>query len=212
MNELTRVCWTCGNELPIIEFKNTHKNKGYLRHCRKCRYKAQANWKRRHPNNQRDWCHRTGFCRPVYEAKETPQYFGVCIAETLVLKYFSEVKRMPYANPGYDFICKSGYKIDVKSSCLLSCNAWHFGTKRNKIADYFILLAFYNRTDINLMHFWIVPGSFGADKQAIVVRNSTRSLKRLLSYEKPLDKIEMVCSIIKKEGVDMNEVYVKSEV
>ena len=50
--------------------------------------------------------------------KSCPAYLGIHIAEQVLSKVFKNIKMMPMHNPGYDFICNHGKKIDVKSSCI----------------------------------------------------------------------------------------------
>lgn len=134
------------------------------------------------------------------ESKDCSQYLGVHIAERLLSKVFDDVTRMPYNNPGYDFICRKGYKIDVKSSVLIherKYNKWSFTIKHNKVADYFALLAFDNRDDLNPIHFWLVPNSVVSDKFGISISPNGRNIKKLSIYEKPIDKLEMCCNTMK---------------
>lgn len=86
-------------------------------------------------------------------------FLGVVVAERVLSKVFKNVQRMAQGNPGYDFICGKGFKIDVKGSCLRKkLEQWNFHIERNQEADYFLCLAFDNRKDLNPLHIWLIPG------------------------------------------------------
>lgn len=92
--------------------------------------------------------------------KNSAQYLGD-IAENVLSKVFKRVKVMPYGNPGYDFICGAGYKIDVKSSAIGDkYGYWVFHIRQNKIADYFLCIAFNNREELIPQHLWLFPSEF----------------------------------------------------
>jgi len=62
-------------------------------------------------------------------------------------------------NPGYDFICDRGKKVDVKSATKRpGRDAWQFNIHKNTIADYFLCLAFDNRDNLVPLHLWLIPG------------------------------------------------------
>ena len=98
----------------------------------------------------------------MYENKDCASYFGVVIEERLCRHLFKDVEMMPMRNPSYDIICNKGKKIDVKTSSTRYNNGkyphWGFDINENKIADYFIFVAFNNRTDLNSLHLWMIPG------------------------------------------------------
>ena len=93
------------------------------------------------------------------ENKDCTAYLGVYIAERILPKIFDNVEMKPYGYPGYDAICSRDLKIQVKSSCLHKNNSWVFNVKKNKIADYFFMVAFDNRDDLNVMRMWLIKGS-----------------------------------------------------
>ena len=93
---------------------------------------------------------------PMDKNKTCPLYLGFWIAERILSCVFKDVKRMPSNNKGYDFICSKNYKIDVKSACLFNNRFWNFRIRKNKIADYFLLVAFDNRKDLNPIHLWLI--------------------------------------------------------
>jgi len=89
---------------------------------------------------------------------------------------------MPTGNPGYDFLCSKGYKIDVKSATKSkSRNGWMFKISKNRIADYFLLLAFDNRENLNPQHLWLIPAVILNDKKNTTIAPST--LEKWSKYE-----------------------------
>jgi len=91
--------------------------------------------------------------------KKCPMFLGCHVAERVLSHVFKNVERMKSGNKGYDFICNKGFKIDVKSACLNKRNKYCFIINRNKIADYFLLIGFDNRNDLNPQHIWLIKGN-----------------------------------------------------
>lgn len=114
-----------------------------------------------------------------------PVILGVEIAENMLAKIFKTAKHMPNCNPGYDFICGSGKKIDVKASTIMngySTDKWHFNIYRNDVPDYFLLMAFDTRTDLNLEYVWLVPGHIVNTKTGVTISRNT--VEKWKQYEK----------------------------
>lgn len=138
------------------------------------------------------------------ENKSCSNYLGIYISEQILSYIYINVKRMPHNNIGYDFICGKGYKVDVKSSCeRKNYNTWEFGIHKNKIADYFLCLAFDNRDDLNPKHIWLIPGSIINDKTCATISEST--LLKWEEYKQPLNKIISCCDTFRKINSDKNE-------
>lgn len=114
-------------------------------------------------------------------------YLGVHIAEPMLLEYFGNATRAQPNTVGYDYICSKGYKIDVKASCVIqpkwTSPYWGFGIRRNNIADYFLCIAFDNRTDLNILHTWLIPALVVVDKLMLHVGCGTRSQLKYKEYE-----------------------------
>jgi len=109
--------------------------------------------------------HIMGIHKPMSKNKYCGIYLGVYIAEKYLSKIFNNVTRMPIHNIGYDFICGQGYKIDVKSSCIVSNrNRWMFKINYNKTADYFLMLAFDNIKNKTPIKIWLI-------KSDTIIRN-----------------------------------------
>jgi hypothetical protein len=118
-------------------------------------------------------------------------------AETILMNMFDTVQKMPYDNPGYDFICGKGHKIDCKSRCLgkRDINTWTFPIHKNKTADYFLCLAFDNRNNMTPLHVWLIPGIILNDKDSVSISKST--INKWKQYEKSLDKVLVCCNTMK---------------
>lgn len=120
--------------------------------------------------------------------KECTLWLGVHVAERVLSKIFDNVTRMPIQNPGYDFICSKGYKVDVKSACKSKCGkyyGWSFILRTNRIADYFLFLAFDNRNDLNPMHIWLVK-NYGSviNKKGFRIIDTCGELEKWKQYER----------------------------
>ena len=136
-----KVCSICKKRLPINMFNNAKIEKSADLHhsyCRKC-FSEYVKTRR----------HALGENLPLCENASCSSFLGVYISEAVLSTVFNSVVRAPYGNIGYDFVCGKGLKIDVKSSCFhKKINAWSFCTKKNKIADYFICLAFSRNPEV----------------------------------------------------------------
>jgi hypothetical protein len=126
-------------------------------------------------------------------------YFGVCVAERVLSSAFENSERMPNGNPGFDFICGKGFKIDCKSSILHISKRrsphWAFYIKKNKLADYFLCIGFDNRNLLNPQHVWLIPSSLVNETNAVYIY--PHDLEKWLDYERPIDKIVECCQQLK---------------
>lgn len=137
----------------------------------------------------------------MYENKLCASYLGVVIAECLIRHLFENVKVMPYGFPDYDFICNKGKLIDVKSGCICLDHDkypfWKFYINRNTVADYFICVAFDNKTNINLLHIWIIPGKEINHKRTISIRPPT--IHKWSQWKRDTEGAQICCTELKKE-------------
>lgn len=163
-------------------------------------------WQANHPGYVARWKHATGRCVPMSENKECASYLGIYVTERALSKFFDHIERMPYSNPGFDYICGRGFKIDVKSACLQVSNGipgrvWGFRIKHNKVADYFLCVAFDNRESLAPQHIWLIPGKIVNDHIGIYIANNPKSLARWSKYEQPLERVVSCCDKIRSEVV-----------
>ena len=141
--------------------------------------------------------------KSMSENRECTQFLGVHVAENVLSKVFEDVIKQPFGNPGFDFICNKGKKIDVKSGCLIYGKSrderWQFRLNKNKIADYFLCLAFDNRKDLNPMYIWLIPASDVNHQVGISVTIATFS--KWDKYALDINKVSDCCDIMKGDYV-----------
>lgn len=135
-----------------------------------------------------------------YGNNKCPQYLGITVAEGVLSRIFKNVRTMPFGNPNYDFVCARDYKVDVKASCRHKCNGrsdrWLYQIRQNKIADYFLCLAFDDRINLNPEHIWLIPGHILNDNKATAI--AITKIDRWKRYElDKLDDITQCCNIIR---------------
>lgn len=183
-------CGKCGLIKPISAFyKRTDRKNSYKSNCIDCC--SEISEMRRRANGVMSY----------KENKNCHAYLGVHIAERVLSKIFKNVVRMKFKNPGYDFICNKGYKIDVKSSTMTKrpdeAPRWQFNIKNNKIADYFLCLAFDNIDDLNPLHLWLIPGNAVNNQKYITVCENT--VNGWFQWERPICEVRACCNALKSE-------------
>jgi hypothetical protein len=109
---------------------------------------------------------------------------------------------MPNNTPGFDFICGRGFKIDCKSACKRhnggSITAgWFFGIKRNTVADYFVCLAFDNRTSLTPVHVWLIPGKLVNHLASLTIMENIKMIEKWREFERPADQVRACCEQLK---------------
>jgi len=194
-----KVCSTCGFILPISKFNTQCGTKdGYRNVCKDCCNKRRKNWE-----------HKIGKSEPASSTHARSVYLGVIIGEEIACKYFKNPVRAPYGTPGYDLICQNGFKIDVKLATANKDGAWSFSIKNRsgEKPDYYLLLAMDDTDDLSPCHIWIVPANaiIGkgkiCDRQSFMVSPTT--LHKLSKYEKPIEKLECVCNMMKENSSEV---------
>lgn len=123
------------------------------------------------------------------------------------MKTFEDPIKMPPNNPGFDWICKMGEKIDHKGSCIVRSKMtkweyWEYHIEHNNVADYFILSAWDNRDSLNPLHIWIFHKNDIIRERKFCkfenfgITNSPKKLKELEKYEVTdrLDKLRELCN------------------
>lgn len=186
--EGVKKCSKCGVESPRTNFLADHRSSdGRQSECKQC----NAIRRRAYRGHQ-----------PLGENKDSSKYLGEVIAERLLPAYFKDVKRMPQNNPGYDFICANGYKIDVKSSCrafAAGYNRWVFNIRHNLVADYFLCIAFDNRTSLTPVHVWLIPKDLSGGKLMQTIQDTPTGILMWKKYEKPIDQALECCKVLSCE-------------
>ena len=195
-------CRDCGIELNSENWFPSNQKKGnYI--CKRCSNKRNKQWRKANPNRAKVlWTRqkrKQGMC-PFNENRECPSFLGVHVAEEVLSIAFKDVRRMPMNNPGYDFICNKGKKIDVKSSCMNKHSrgkgrGWGFNIDHNTIADFFLCLAFDNRGDLNPLHAWLIPGSKLNHLKSTSISPST--IHKWDAYKLDISKVVMCCDTLR---------------
>jgi len=189
-NIVYKTCGHCRINKPISEFsKDKYQKKDGLNN--KCRACCKEAWQA--------FSARKYGAKPFAENKKCSQYLGIHVAERLLRHLFKDVQTMPLHNSGYDFICNRGFKVDAKSSTTYHRNArvkqWQFDINRNKIADYFLCIAFDNRENLNPVHLWLIPGENVNDLQTASIGEN--NLAKWSQYERPIDGVLSCCNAMK---------------
>ncbi|MCK4665909.1 hypothetical protein KAU33_04125 [Candidatus Dependentiae bacterium] len=206
----TKTCSKCHKTKPLDEFYknkgrkdnrrpdckvcNNKQRKGYYQEHKEERTKYDKDYYKKHKDKIRK---RQGKIS-MYENKLCTSYLGVVIAERLVRYLFKDVEVMPNNHSGYDFICNRNKKIDVKSGCVTLDRGhprWHFNIDHNITADYFILVAFDNRIDLNPLHLWMIPGHVLNKNKSRSIRPST--LHKWDKYKRNIKDAQFCCNELK---------------
>ena len=125
-------------------------------------------------------------------------FLGVYIAERVLSKVFNDVETMPYGYSGYDFICNKGKKIVVKAGCIKKDGrhtGWEFTINKNMKADYFLLMGFNNREDLNPIKMWMIPGNILNHLTHTSIGN--RTMSKWEEYEMDITKTYECCEQMK---------------
>lgn len=184
----TKICYTCKIEKPVDEFyRQTQANDGLQSSCKVCKDKYNLDWK-----------HRNHINAPMDENTKCGDYLGCYITEQLLSKVFSNVVMMPKNYPGFDFTCSKGYKIDSKASIIRTNYKtkpfWMFNIRKNKIPDYFCCVAFDNRENLNVLHWWLFPSEVVNKFTGITIMNNEKSLSKWKMYERDPYKVVTCCN------------------
>ena len=195
------LCRVCKVELNDENwYPSCRKIKSHI--CKECDVKQKRLWQKANPKKRKaiwtKYTRKQGY-HPFSENNECSQFLGIHVAERVLSRVFKDVKRMPYGNRGYDFICNKGKKIDVKSSCLRKDGKswrWGFDIKHNTIADYFLCLAFDNQVDLNPLHVWLIPGD--AVNHLVTATISLGTVVKWDAYALDITKITNCCDAMKQ--------------
>jgi len=196
-NVMGHKCRKCGIELNDDNcYASQWKAGNYI--CKECDNERNRLWREANPEKAqatyRRYTYKKG-SRPLDENKECTLFLGIHVAERVLSHVFKDVEVMPRNNPGYDFVCNKGMKIDVKSSCLMKDKRWLFHTNHNTIADYFLCLAFDNREDLNPLYIWLLPA--GDFKHLTGAGISYATVHKWDAYRLDISKIYECCDTIR---------------
>ena len=208
----TKTCSKCGETKSLIEFnRDKTKKDGRRPDCKECRkvqkrkyyqnHRERMNKQSReyHKEHKNEIRQQKGYIS-MNQNKNCSLYLGIVIGECLIRHLFKDVEVMPHGNPKFDFICNKGKKIDVKSGCTTLSNGyprWVFQIDYNTIADYFILVAFDNLTDLNPLHLWMIPGKEINNQTKASISPST--IHKWSQWERDINDAQLCCTEIKNE-------------
>ncbi len=195
MCEPHKICTKCKIDKPLSQF--------YIRKTGKKAGKPRTLCKSCDSIDVRERGHRRGYHVPCSDKNSGGPFLGIYVADRALSKFFDNIQRMPNGNPGYDFICSKGFKIDAKSACLyinkFGLGTWVFRIRYNQTADYFLCLAFDNRASLEPQHVWLIPKDVASIRASLSICNWPYSLRRWSAYEMPLDRVVQCCDKIKEE-------------
>jgi hypothetical protein len=129
------------------------------------------------------------------------------LAEYGVSRIFKNIQGMFFTNRGYDFVCETGEKIEVKASLLHIDNKFTFHIKYNDIADYFIFIGFDNVLDLNPLYMWMIKNREIIrdvpinDNKILSIANDKKDIAYFQKYEKE-DKLEELKNICTKYNIE----------
>lgn len=214
----TKTCYKCHKTKFLDEFNNrktTKDGKDWL--CKKCsienskiqyqKHKEKNRERsRKYSREHKDEIRQQRGRLSMYENKSCAQWLGIVIGERLCKYLFKDVEVMPNRNKGFDIICNKGKKIDVKTACVTLGHGkypqWGFNISRNTVADFFILIAFDNRTDLNPLHLWMIPGKELNGQTGTQISPST--IHKWNEWKRNIEDAQFCCTEMKGE---MNNYY-----
>lgn len=212
---MTDICTVCGVELNDDNwYPSSRKMCSYI--CSPCHLKRGNIWRKANLERYNEMQRRRRAADPddvrtrskAYEAmlKSVPfnenkgcsDYLGIYIAERVLRNIFKDVEVMPPNNPGYDFICSRGMRVDVKSSCLTKDGKWMFTIRHNTSPDYFLCIAFDDRENLVVQHLWLLP----CDKFCHLVGAaiSPNTVDRWDDYKIDISKVLECCDMMKGDN------------
>lgn len=204
MNNNTKTCVDCGMSKPLNNFYKDRKAKdGKQSSCKQCNKKYQEEHQKEIKKYKKEWYEHGGGrerrgCQSMYKNKSSTQWLGIVIGERLVKHLFNDVVIMPYKFPDYDIICNKGKKINVKVACITlnrKLPHWQFNIDYNTIADYFILVAFDNRENLNPLYLWMIPGYVLNEKSGTQISPST--IHKWDEWKRDINDAKLCCTEMK---------------
>lgn len=196
MTDTACVCRRCGQPLTTENwYASSQTRHDYT--CKACIVKRNKQWY--HNNLEKARAQKTRANRkkwnPMDKNRRCASFLGVYVAETILSDVFDNVHRMPNNYPGFDFVCGAGYKIDVKSSCKQQDKYWQFHVSKNKIADYFLCIAFDNRDDLTPLHLWLLHGKLVNHLMSAAIYIS--SIDKWDEFRLDVNKVIPGCNILR---------------
>lgn len=198
-----KVCRVCGDGLTDANWYSSARIlSSYI--CKHCAGIVNRKWVKNNPENARMAAERSNRKRgrvSIHENKTCGGFLGVHVAEKVLCDVFKDVTLMPYNNPGYDFICNKGKKIDVKSACARfrhrNSVSWEFSIDKNYIADFFLCLAFDDRESLTPLYLWLIPSHVVCHLGVAAISKS--KIYKWDEYRLNIDKVVLCCDTMRGE-------------
>lgn len=199
---MCKTCCRCGASLVVGEnwYKSFEHRKIHV--CIPCKKVYDHEYKRTHKdlinNTRRERTHRMGIHEPMDKNRSCSFFLGVHVAERVLFNVFRNVEKMHIHNRGYDFVCNHGKFVDVKASCEHTYGGrshWVFAIRNNRVADYFLCIAFDDRTSLNPLHIWLLPGKIVNHKHSATISKST--LGKWDEYKLNIGKVVDCCEAMR---------------
>jgi hypothetical protein len=159
------------------EFYKKHTSEdGLDTHCKDCKNEYYRNRRESHNKCAREYRYRRG-AKSMSENKDCTSYLGCYINERILKHVMPSAILMNNNNPGFDLVCGKGYLVDAKASTVhyskYQSPRWDFRILKNKIPDYFLLVAYKDRTSLEICHMWLIPGDELNNKVQTTISLST---------------------------------------
>ena len=203
--KLYSLCKECNRRQALV-WRNAHLEKA-IENCnnwKKANPEKICAWRKTNPERLREYARENAYrhgSKPASENKSCALYLGCVVAETVLSHEFPGFKRMPNGNPGYDYDCPKGFKIDVKSACRQHSDtrhdSWHFSIKKNAVADYFLCIAFDDRKTLNPEYVWLIPGNVVNKKTNLCITDLPELISKWSQYERSLKTVLICCNKIR---------------
>lgn len=167
-----------------------------------------------------------GKVRPMSQNKDCSSYLGIELGEKIIGRYSlpilfdNIIKEMPNNCPGYEFIVIGDFKVNIKCRCLQFQGErtpfWNFSIRYNKVTDYFLLIGFDSRKNLEPKYAWLIHKNelvkIGKDhknirplwnRDGLVITNANEYLKYFKKYN-VTDKLKDLKDICKDfmENID----------
>lgn len=162
----------------------------------------------------RNYTHKTGRCVPLEFSERLPLRFGD-FTEKLMIHHYPGAKRMPYGNPGFDYLWKDdkGKEITInnKGRCLTyrydQSPYLSFGVRWNIKTKKFLLSGWDNLDDLNPLIAWqfdkddLVRKGYGKNtpkvkfwkRDVFLVTYTPEGLEQFEDYKIDIGWLEKLC-------------------
>ena len=185
------------------EHLRERSKKYYMNHREHC-IERKREYRLMNPGQIKENLFGCGRYKHMNENRHCSAFLGVHVAERVLGGLFEHVEQAPYGNPGWDFRCGKGKLIDCKSGCLIYRDgrtpSWKFNIKHNKIADYYLCIGFDDRTNLNPLKVWLIPGYLVNHLTCLGIANCEKSLSKWKQFEKPVNNVIACCQRMKEEA------------